>query len=449
MTGLYHLTGEPRYLEYARWLFVEYSHQPLSQDDIQLAHLLDPGYRFKAHGVHTYEHIRSLLTAVYAADDPQMDAALAACLAKLDVCLTPSGGPIGDEFIAGRQADASETGYEYCSIHELLDTYTHLLQKTGDPRWADRAEWLLFNAGQGARHPEEPALAYLKTDNSFSMTGPLHPSDLQGEHNPQIRYKYSPVHQDVAVCCVPNAGRILPYYVKAMWLRSADGLVAALYGACDLQTEVNGAAVRITETTDYPFNLEIVFSVEAAQPTEFTLSLRKPAWASGFTLAGAESHTESDGLIHVRKTWSTGDQLTLRFETDVEIHPWGADEGYVSYGALLFALPLKGEARPGREYRPGFQDRYYTLASDTADGLLLPPRPAFSLMRQPFDPAHPWDALALRGTLLDASGCGNQTGAPGSLWREHPAPGDVWQIRVDSFRRTIPGMRDSAQGERQ
>ena len=42
----------------------------------------------------------------------------------------------------GRQADADETGYEYCSIHELLDTYTHLLQKNGDLRWADRVEWL-------------------------------------------------------------------------------------------------------------------------------------------------------------------------------------------------------------------------------------------------------------------------------------------------------------------
>jgi hypothetical protein len=398
------LTGDVTYARYAAWLYATFSQSQVSQADAQYGHLVDPAYRFREHAAHTYEHLRSLLVALYVTGNPGLETALAGYLAKLERCLTPSGGPIGDESIDGRDADPSETGYEYCSIHELLDSYTHLLQKTGDPRWADRAEWLLFNAGQGARHPEDAAIAYLKTDNSFSMTGPLHPGDLQGEHNPQIRYKYSPVHQDVAVCCVPNAGRILPYYVKAMWLRSADGLVAALYGACDLQAEVNGAAVRITETTDYPFNLEITFSVEAAQPTEFTLSLRKPAWASGFTLAGAESHTESDGLIHVRKTWSTGDQLTLRFETGVEVHRWGADEGYVSYAALLFVLPLKGEARPGRQYSPGFQDWYYALASDTADGLLLPPKPVFTLQRQPFDPAHPWDALALSGNLLNASG---------------------------------------------
>ena len=399
---LHQLTGDERYLAYARWLYLEYSRQPLSQDDLQLAHLLNPDYRFKAHGVHTYEQIRSLLTAARAADDPQLDSALAAALAKLETCLTPSGGPIGDEFIAGRQADASGTGYEYCSIHELLDTYTHLLQKTGEMHWADRAEWLFFNAAQGARHPAQPAIAYLKTDNSLSMTGPLHPDDLQDEQNPQIRYKYSPAHQDVAVCCVPNAGRIAPYYVKAMWLRSAKGVIAALYGASELQTQVNGVSVKITQVTDYPFDPVIAFRVETAQPTEFTLTFRIPAWATGFSL-DAESFTEQDNLIHIRKTWPTSDTVTLRFDAAVIIQPWRA-ENIVTYGPLLFCLPLDGIFSAGREYAHGFQDAYYALADISALSLRLAPQTAFTLERCPCDPSRPFDSLALTGDLLTPGG---------------------------------------------
>jgi hypothetical protein len=399
---LHHLTGDQRYLDYALWLYREYSRQPLSQDDIQLACLLDPERRFHAHGVHTYEHLRSLLTAVYAGDDPRMDAALAAYLAKLEICLTPSGGPIGDEHIAGRLADASETGYEYCSIHELLDSYTHLLQKTGAAQWADRAEWLFFNAAQGARHPTQPAVAYLKTDNSYSMTGPLHPGDAQDAHNPQFRYKYSPVHQDVAVCCVPNAGRILPCYVNSMWLRSAGGLAAALYGASDLRTQVDGVDVHIAQVTDYPFDLSVTFRLTTAQPVAFTLSLRRPAWASGLALAGADSAVESDGWVHVRKTWSSGDQLALRFEADVTCHRWTNGKGFISYGPLLFALPLAGNARGGREYRPGFADRYYDLAAPVPD-LALPRSLLFSVEHHGFDPHHPWGSLVLAGELLDAA----------------------------------------------
>ena len=402
---LYQLSGEEHYLAYARWLYIEYSRHPLSQDDIQLVHLLDPDYHFRAHGVHTYEHLRSLLTAAYADDDPQLDSALAAALVKLEACLTPSGGPIGDEFIAGRTADASETGYEYCSIHELFDTYTHLLQKTGHPQWADRAEWLFFNAAQGARHPTDAphsGIAYLKTDNSFSMTGPLHPDDPQDAANPQIRYKYSPAHQDVAVCCVPNAGRIAPYYVKSMWLRSPTGLVAALYGASELQTTINGVSVRIVETTDYPFDLGLTFSVEISQPTEFTLSFRKPAWATDFSV-NHEPFTQSAGLIHLHKTWQTGDQIILRFEAGVKIQPW-RDEYFLSYGPLLFCLPLDGVCSVGREYAPGFRDATYTLADFAALQLRLDHQAAFTLERVPCSPPHYFASLALTGNLFNLSG---------------------------------------------
>ncbi len=399
---LHQLTGDARYPAYARWLYLEYCRQPLSQDDIQLNHLLDPEHRFKAHGVHTYEQIRSLLAAACAADDPQLDSALSAALARLETCLTPSGGPIGDEFIAGREAHASETGYEYCSIHELFDTYTHLLQKTGDLLWADRAEWLFFNAAQGARHPGQSAIAYLKTDNSLSMTGPLHPGDPQDPENPQIRYKYSAVHQDVAVCCVPNAGRIAPYYVKAQWLRSPQGIVAALYGASELRTEIHGVGIKIAQQTDYPFGTDITFRVEAERPTEFRLSSRIPAWAGGFSL-DAEGFTVQDNLIHLHKTWQTGDQFTLRFERDVKIQPW-RDEHVVTYGPLLFCLPLDGELTPGREYAPGFRDAYYTLADPSSLNLHPAPGAAFTLERRPFDPSRPFDSLLLTGDLLDPGG---------------------------------------------
>jgi DUF1680 family protein len=397
---LYQLTGEERYLAYAHWLYVEYSRQPLSQDDVQLAHLLDPQYRFKAHGVHTYEHLRSLLTAAYAAEDAQLDKVLSAALAKLETCLTPSGAPIGDEFIYGRQAHASEIGYEYCSIQELLDTYTHLLQKTGAAQWGDRIEWLLFNAGQGARHPHQPAIAYLKTDNSFSMTGPLHPDDPQDAHNPQIRYKYSPVHQDVAVCCVPNAGRIYPYYVRSMWLSSPSGLAAALYGDCELHTTLNGVKVVIREETRYPFDLAVNLSLEIEQPTAFELALRLPAWADGFELTDANVDEVRDGFILLHRTWRIGDRIALRFMANAAAHSWGKNEVYFSYGPLLFALPLPGAPRPGRSYPlPGFQDEYVEAVGGYAAPLIATGGQAFNLEQGIFDPQRPWESLALCGDL--------------------------------------------------
>lgn len=394
---LFQLTGEAGYLDYALWLYQEYSESPLSADDVRYTHLLDPKIRFRAHGVHTYEHLRALLTAVYASDNPLLAGALTAYLEKLDLCLTPSGAPIGDEMIGGRLADASETGYEYCSIHELLDSYSQLLQKTGETRWADRIEWLLFNAGQGARHPSTSAIAYLKTDNSLSMTGRLHPEDAVEAQNPQTRYKYSPAHQDVAVCCVPNAGRIYPYYVKAMWLRAPTGLFAALYGACELSTEVNGVAVHIVERTNYPFDLEISFSVEVARPVEFELIFRQPAWADGFELRTDGEWRVEDGLIKLRHRWQPGAEVRLRFQTGIQVNAGGPGEEFLSYGPLLFALPLEARAETGRQYPlEGFCDRYYFPAAALPEVALTGEN--FNLERSPFNVESPWETppLALR-----------------------------------------------------
>lgn len=401
---LYQLTGQEDYLDYALWLYGEYSGNQLSADDIRYSHLINPAHRFKAHGVHTYEHLRPLLTAVYASGNPLLEKALEDYLAKLAFCLTPSGAPIGDESIGGRLADASETGYEYCSLQELLDSYSHLLQKTGDPLWAERIEWLLFNAGEGARHPRENAIAYLKTDNSFSMTGCLHPDDHIDVQNPQTRYKYSPAHQDVAVCCVPNAGRIHPYYVKAMWMRSAEGLAACLYGACELTTEVNGAQVHICESTEYPFDLEISFKIDVSQPVEFTLSFRKPAWARDFII-DLKDWQEENGWINIRKNWQAGQKINLRFEAEVRENPFRKDETFLSHGPLVFALPLEGRREEGRKYPlAGFSDLYYFPKNYPVQDWRLLPGGIFQLEKGEPDPEHLWETcLTLVGNMLDNS----------------------------------------------
>ena len=109
------------------------------------------------------------------------------------------------------------------------------------------------------------------------------------------------------------------------------------------------------------------------------------------------------GWIQIRKTWSSGDQLTLHFETDVKCHPWANDEGFISYGPLLFALPLARRS-----------PRRAGLSPRLSGSVLRPcrPRPGPGLAQKPdlqpgaqrFDPSHPWDSLTLRGDLLDSSG---------------------------------------------
>ncbi len=349
---LYQITGKREYINYAAFLYRNYSANKLMEEDICLDNILNPKYKLKGHGVHTYEQLRSLTVAWFATGDKQLKKALDIYLRRIDSVTTPSGGPVGDEWIGGRKADASETGYEYCSIQELLDSYALLLQKTGKQAFGDKIERIFFNAAQGARHPAESSIAYLKTDNSWYMTGPLNDTVPVKR---QTRYKYSPVHQDVAVCCVPNAGRIASYYVRSMWMRDRQGLVATLLGPSTVKTRIGKQLVEIEEQTEYPFGYSFRFAISLESPGKFVLKFRKPSWANGFTVN--YPHEVRNGYILIKKTWKNHDEVILTFVPETGLSKDLKGESYFTFGPLVLAHPVEGKQTETKSYPlPGFKD---------------------------------------------------------------------------------------------
>jgi DUF1680 family protein len=109
-----------------------------------------------------------------------------------------------------------------------MDAYISLYLKTNNPIYGNKIEKLFFNAALGASHPTESAICYLKTDNSYVLEGGKN-GDQSDKH--QTRYRYSPVHKEAAVCCVPNAGKIVASYVEHMWLQHENDIYASLLWA--------------------------------------------------------------------------------------------------------------------------------------------------------------------------------------------------------------------------
>ena len=354
LESLFRLTGRQPYLDYALFLYKDFSAANL-QEDAQYQKIIDPAYHLQGHGVHTYEHLRAVAAAAYASGNPALQKALGAYLQKIDEEITPSGAPAGDEWIGGRPGDAAHTGYEFCSLEELMDSYADLLGKTDSAAYGDKVERLFFNAAQGARDPNTSCIAYLKTDNSYYMTGGLNGDTSNAR---QTRYKYSPVHQDVAVCCAPNAGRIAPNFVDRMWMRSGTGLVATLLGPCRVTTNWKGTPLKITEKTTYPNDLSFDFEIDAATALNFTLAIRKPAWVTGASISF--DYTEKDGYFLITRTWQPGESLHVRLVTGVMTRKDRHEAAYFTYGPLVLARPINGIADTIRRYAlPGFYDYHY------------------------------------------------------------------------------------------
>ena len=356
---LYQLTGDRKYEEYALFLYRDYSKWRQWEQDAQLGNILDAGYKLKCHGVHTYEHLRPVAVAAGVSSDPEMKRALNVYLEKIHSTTTATGGAVGDEWIGGRTADATGTGYEFCSSHELMDSYGMLMQRTGNPAWGEQIENIFYNAALGAKHPGHTYIAYLKTDNSYDMTGRRN-GDADPDKN-QTRYKYSPAHQDAAVCCVPNAGRIIPYFLQNAWMVDGDGaLVANVLMPSLLDTGLGGKRVEVETVTSYPYGNTFDFKVRSEGAV--TLKIRIPSWA--LKVDCNVPYEEKDGYVVVSGDFSAGKTVTVSFGAEVRVVESPEGEHYYAYGAGFYACPIKSVESKGREYAPGYSDYYYTAAED-------------------------------------------------------------------------------------
>ena len=351
---MYQITNDKKYVEYALFLYDDFSKTYQSECDVQLPNILNPNYKLKSHGAHTFEHIRPLLVAAY--QKPELQKALTIYLERISNSITATGGPIGDEWIAERTADATTTGYEYCSIHELTDSYIAILQKTGNAIYGDKIENTFYNAAQGSRNPNHSCVAYLKTDNSYEMLGTK--NDEVEPDRKQTRYKYSSAHQDVACCCNPNAGRISPYFIQNSWMKENENtLVATLLMPNTLETSIENKPIKIETITEYPYQNKFEFKITNTQNVNFTIKIRKPNWANN--IKTKEDFTLVDGFIVIKRKFSKKDSIQLEFTAKVVVIKDHNQENYFSYGAVIYAKSIEAIEEKGKEYKPGFEDYMY------------------------------------------------------------------------------------------
>jgi hypothetical protein len=251
------------------------------------------------------------------------------------------GGMFGaDENIRPGHGDPRQ-GAETCSMVEFMNSDESLLKITGEGRYADRCEEIAFNSLPAAMTPDLKGLHYLTAPNLVSC-------DTSGEHdfqNPGTLLSYDPMSYR---CCQHNVAFGWPYYAEHLWLATADnGLAAALYAPCEMKAKVgDGAAVRISEDSWYPFGDFIDFTVWAERDTRFPLYFRIPDWSEGARIfINGEKQTLEARPGHyavVSRAWKNGDQVRLEFSPEIKVKVWPKLGNAVSVrrGPLWFSLKI-------------------------------------------------------------------------------------------------------------
>lgn len=175
-----------------------------------------------------------------------------------------------------------------------------MLELTGDAKYADVMELALYNS----------VLSGVSLDgSSFFYTNPLaasadFPYTLRwaGGRQPYIA---------LSNCCPPNVVRTMAEVSGYMYSTGVDGLYVDLYGGSTLDTK----DIKITQTTDYPWDGRINITIDKAPDTKYGIHLRIPGWCKKAQLnvnGNALNQVIAAGTyLHISRKWSVGDKITL------------------------------------------------------------------------------------------------------------------------------------------
>ncbi|HEY4703617.1 MAG TPA: beta-L-arabinofuranosidase domain-containing protein, partial [Streptosporangiaceae bacterium] len=216
-----------------------------------------------------------------------------------------NGSRHSDEAFGDRFELPPDRAYtETCAAIASFHWSWRLLLATGDARYADLMERLLYNAFG----------ASISTDGQrFFYVNPLQRRyDHVEEDDPARRHEWFS-----CACCPPNIMRLLASVQHYLASTAGDTLYLHQFTGATVTTPLAGGTLDVAVSADLPWSGEVTVRVTQAPAGPCGLALRVPAWSgSPQLLVNGEpvQATAAQGYLTVTRTWQPGDVLAATFD---------------------------------------------------------------------------------------------------------------------------------------
>jgi hypothetical protein len=192
-----------------------------------------------------------------------------------------------------------------------------MLQLTGESRYADTMEQILYNGLLAGVSQQGDRFLYqtpLKTFAGFARQASFGPN-----------------------CCPPNITRVLAQLGTLVYARDARNVYVDLFIGSNARFSVDGKPIKLRQETIYPWEGLTQITVEAASPARFALHVRIPGWTQNEPMPGGPYHYDgaargsisllvngksipvqlSHGYAMIEREWSGKDVVELALPMEV------------------------------------------------------------------------------------------------------------------------------------
>lgn len=288
--------------------------------DLAVQYLDEPLYDRLANGQndlagrHAYSHVNCLCSAMQAYMTLGNEKYLKAAKNGFDLVLAQSfatGGWGPDETL--RVVGSPDVYDSLTKTHSSFETpcgsYAHfkltryLLRVTGDSRYGDSMERMMYNTILGAKPLEADGRTFYYSDYNF-----------------QGKKVYSPHRWP---CCSGTMPQVAADYRINTYFRDARGVYVNLYLPSTVRWTRGGARIELTQKGNYPNDAQVTFDVKTSTPIEFALNLRIPSWTQNASVAvnGKRQAAAAGNFMTVERQWRSGDRIDLELPLTLRLEP--------------------------------------------------------------------------------------------------------------------------------
>jgi DUF1680 family protein len=281
-------------------------------------------------GKHAYSHVNTLSSAMQAylvlGDEKYLRAAANGLRMVQEQSYATGGWGPSEAFVEpgkgllAASLDKTHASFETpCGAYGQFKLTRYLLRVTGDSRYGDSMEQVLYNTIAGAK----PILA---DGTSFYY------SDY---NNVGAKRVYS---KDKWPCCSGTFPQLAADYGISSYYPAKDGIYVNLFLPSRVTWKQNGARCTLTQQTNYPTSNSTQLQFDIARPEKFNIYLRVPAWADAKTRISVngkrvEGEVVPGRVFAIARTWKNGDRV--EYELGMPLRLLAVDEQNPNVVALV------------------------------------------------------------------------------------------------------------------
>jgi uncharacterized protein len=308
LTRLYGITGDSVRLELCSWLIEQrghhegrssygthcQDHQPVREQRTIEGHAVTAGFLFNA--------VTEYVGATGDRELREVVEALWKDFVTHKMFIHGAGGNISTGYEGyPTQPDLIPPHDAYCESCSIVANFRwahSLFHLTGESAYLDVAERMLYNGFYASLSLRGDRFFYRNVIQAGTATdAPI----------TRLKWHWCP-------CCPPNIVKLFATVGGAFYSTFRDGIFIKQYGSSEANVPFRDG-VRLTQRTAYPWEGDVRIDVEPTTPSDFTLLLRVPSWATSHAVSvngeGIEAEARG-GWITVRRSWCEGDSIELK-----------------------------------------------------------------------------------------------------------------------------------------